>query len=92
MNARDRRSSASKTRVQSQAAPPPGKPDKQARPAENPAGLPDLARWIQKVRQLPAVREDLVQRIKAEIAAGKYETPEKLDVAAKRLLKDVSEG
>lgn len=53
---------------------------------------PGLDRWIKKVRQLPAVREDLVRRIKAEIATGKYETPEKLDVAAQRLLKELGES
>jgi negative regulator of flagellin synthesis FlgM len=35
------------------------------------------------------VRVDLVNRIRAQIAAGTYETPEKLDVALDRLLDEI---
>ncbi len=48
------------------------------------AGEP--AEWIRKARKLPPVRKDLVRRVKAEIAAGKYETPEKLEIAIQQLL------
>ncbi len=89
MNTRDRNTSAPSVPQEAQPILSPVKrmdaPQEQVRP-------PDLERWIQKVRQLPAVREDLVRRIKAEIAAGKYETPEKLDIAARRLLEDLGEG
>lgn len=33
-----------------------------------------------------AIRFDLVNRVRSEIASGTYETPEKLDVALKRML------
>jgi negative regulator of flagellin synthesis FlgM len=36
-----------------------------------------------------AIREDLVSRIRAEIAAGTYETPDKLDAALSRLLDEI---
>lgn len=36
-----------------------------------------------------AIRQDLVNRIRAEIAAGTYETPEKLDAALDRLLDEI---
>ena len=49
----------------------------------------ELAKWIEKVRNLPEVRQDLVERVKAEIAAGAYETPEKLQIAAERMLEDL---
>lgn len=49
-----------------------------------------LARWIEQVRQTPPVREELVQQIKAEIAAGTYETPEKLGIAIERMLDDLA--
>jgi negative regulator of flagellin synthesis FlgM len=39
-----------------------------------------------QVRDLPDIREDRVAQIRAEIARGTYETPEKLDVALSRLL------
>ncbi len=49
----------------------------------------ELAKWIKKARKLPAVRRELVERVKAEIADGAYETPEKLQIAAERLLEDL---
>lgn len=35
----------------------------------------------------PEIRWDLVRRVKAEIAAGTYETPERIDATARRLAK-----
>jgi negative regulator of flagellin synthesis FlgM len=34
----------------------------------------------------PGVRTELVERVRQEIAAGTYETPEKLEAALERLL------
>ena len=34
----------------------------------------------------PAIRHDLVARVRREIAAGTYDTPEKLDAALARML------
>ena len=42
-----------------------------------------------KVHQVPEVRADLVARVKNEIEAGTYETPERLDAAVEKLLEDV---
>ncbi len=55
------------------------------------AGKPiaDLTKWIEKAKVLPDVRQELVARVKAEIEAGTYETPEKLEIAARRLLEDL---
>lgn len=33
----------------------------------------------------PRIRFDLVNRVKAEIAAGTYDTPEKMDIALERM-------
>jgi hypothetical protein len=38
---------------------------------------------------LPAVRTEVVQRVKAEIAAGTYETQDKIDVAIDRLMDEL---
>jgi negative regulator of flagellin synthesis FlgM len=35
------------------------------------------------------VRQDLVNRIRSEIAAGTYETPDKLEAALDRLLDEI---
>jgi hypothetical protein len=37
-------------------------------------------------RDESAIRTDLVERVRREIAEGTYETPEKLDIALERLL------
>jgi negative regulator of flagellin synthesis FlgM len=37
-----------------------------------------------------AVRHDLVNRIRSEIAAGTYETPDKLDAALTRMLDEIA--
>ncbi len=52
----------------------------------------DLAEWSRKAREMPEVRRDLVDRVRAEIDAGQYETPEKLDAAVDRLLEDLADA
>ena len=42
-----------------------------------------------KIHEIPDVRADLVARVKQEIKAGTYETPEKIEVAVERLLDDL---
>jgi hypothetical protein len=38
----------------------------------------------------PDIRSELVRRVRREIAAGAYDTPEKLDAALERMLDDLS--
>ena len=52
--------------------------------------LSDTAKILAKLADLPEVREDLVARVRAEIAEGKYETPEKLDAAIEGLAQDLT--
>jgi len=40
----------------------------------------------------PAIRTDLVARVRREIAEGTYDTPEKLDLALERLLDRLEGG
>jgi len=49
-----------------------------------------VARLTAAVHELPDVRADLVARVKAEIAAGTYETPDRLDVALEHLLDEMT--
>ena len=64
------------------------------RPTES-AGVTDtveistVARMAAKIADLPEVRTELVERVKAELAAGIYETPEKMDIAIERLIDDL---
>lgn len=47
------------------------------------------AQLLSRLSELPDVRQDLVDRVKAQIAAGQYETPQKLDAAIEALLEDL---
>lgn len=48
-----------------------------------------VATYLNKLRQMPAVRQDLVEATRAEIASGTYDTPEKFDAALEELLNDI---
>lgn len=49
--------------------------------------LSSAAAYLARLRDLP-IRQDLVNRVKAEIEAGTYETPDKLDEAVTEFAKD----
>jgi negative regulator of flagellin synthesis FlgM len=47
------------------------------------------ADFVSQARDLPEIRHDRVAEIRAQIASGKYETAEKLDLALERLLDEI---
>jgi len=47
------------------------------------------ARLAAKIQELPEIRAELVQRVKAEIAEGVYETPERLEITVERLMEEL---
>jgi negative regulator of flagellin synthesis FlgM len=51
--------------------------------------LSDTARLVEQVHQAPDIRQDRVQSIRAQIASGTYETPDKVNVAVSRLLDEI---
>lgn len=51
------------------------------------AGL--IANPIRRALRGGTVRRELVNRIKAQIAEGSYEIPDKIDIAIQRLLEDL---
>ena len=51
--------------------------------------LSDAGQLVDKVRDLPEIRQDRVDQIKAQIANGNYETEEKLNIAVGRLLDEI---
>jgi len=53
------------------------------------AEISTAARLARKIQDLPEIRADLVQRVKEEIAAGNYETPERVEVAVQRLMDEL---
>jgi hypothetical protein len=44
---------------------------------------------MERLRAGSGVRDEVVDRVRGEIADGTYDTPEKLDVAVDRLLEDL---
>lgn len=61
----------------------------------DPSGVSDVveisaaASLAAKIQDIPPVRADLVARVKQEIDAGTYETPERVEIAIDRLLDDL---
>lgn len=53
--------------------------------------LSNRAVLLSRLRELPAIRADLVQRVKSEIATGVYESPEKIDIAVEALGREIAE-
>lgn len=52
--------------------------------------LSSRAQLLAQLREVPDVRQDLVDEVRAEIAAGTYETDEKLDAAIESLFDDLA--
>ena len=52
--------------------------------------LSDQARRMSTALQVPAVRWEVIQRVRAEIRADRYLTPEKVDTAIERVLSSLT--
>jgi anti-sigma28 factor (negative regulator of flagellin synthesis) len=48
----------------------------------------DMALYLSKLRSLPEVRSDLVDRVRRDIAEGRYDAPEFLDKAMDAMIDD----
>ncbi|MCW5754877.1 MAG: flagellar biosynthesis anti-sigma factor FlgM [Phycisphaeraceae bacterium] len=48
---------------------------------EDRVDLSDVARYLQRTSEVPPMREELVNRIRQDIAAGTYDTADRLDQA-----------
>ena len=66
----------------------PDAPDAQA-PIHDEVDISDAARLIDRVGEIPEIRQDRVDAIRAQIAQGTYETDEKLQIALDRLLDEI---
>jgi len=51
--------------------------------------ISEAARLVEQVQQLPDIREDRVEAVRRQIAAGTYETTDKLNAAVERLLDEI---
>ena len=54
--------------------------------------LPSVAELAAALRKLPEVRRNLIEQVKAELAAGTYETPQRIDIAVERLMAELYPG
>jgi negative regulator of flagellin synthesis FlgM len=71
-----------------------------ARPSQAPArtesaaihdevNISDAARLAEQINDLPDIRQDRVDAVRQQIAAGTYETNEKMEMALDRLLDEI---
>lgn len=72
----------------------PDRPGQQAEPraarrGEDRVEVSALAQSLSRLNQEPPVRQDLIDRVRAEIEAGTYDTPERVDGAVERILREV---
>ncbi len=51
--------------------------------------ISEAAQLVEQVQQLPEMREDRVEAVRQQIAAGTYETGDKLNAAVERLLDEI---
>lgn len=66
--------------------------DVQVRRGSDRAEFSQAAEYLNKLRALPAVRQDLVDRVRSEIASGQYDTPDKVEQSLDELFRDVQQG
>lgn len=49
----------------------------------------DAARFLAKMDAMPEIRTELVERVRAEIADGVYDTPERFDLAVDAMIDEM---
>ena len=52
--------------------------------------ISDTGRLLEMAAQLPDIRADRVEQLRAQIADGSYDTADKLDLAIERLLDEIA--
>ncbi len=60
-----------------------------AAPISDEVQISDAARLADQINEIPEIRQNRVDDIRARIAAGTYETDEKIDIAVDRLLDEI---
>ena len=72
-----------------------GRPGQNAEPRARRRGqdrveVSALAQSLSRLNQEPPVRQELIDRVRAQIEAGTYDTPERVDAAIDNFLRDHS--
>lgn len=60
-----------------------------AGPIQDELTLSDAGQMVDRVKEMPDIRQDRVNSIRAQIEAGTYETDDKLEIALNRLLDEI---
>lgn len=73
-----------------------GRPGQRAEPRSARRGVDrvevsSLAQSLSRLNQEQPVRQDLIDRVRSEIEAGRYETPERIDAAVTNMLRDIDQ-
>lgn len=71
-------------------SPQPAAPKPHMTPVDQ-LDISQEAEAVNRARDVPEIRQELVDRIKGEIEAGTYETADKLEIAVGRLLDELSD-
>lgn len=64
-------------------------PARDVSPRADRAEISEHAQFLSKLRAVPPIRTERVEALKALIASGKYETPERIASAVESLLKEI---
>jgi len=56
--------------------------------SEDQVEISEVAQLLSKLAELPEVRTDKVEQVRAAIARGDYETPDKIEVVVDRILEE----
>ena len=71
------------------AAPAPGASSSAAAESDS-VEISDRAHFLSRLRELPAVRADLIQRVRADLASGRYDDPEIPNDVIDRIVEDIN--
>jgi len=71
-------------------AAPDHAPDPQTARKTDQVDLSVRAQLLNKLSQMPDVRQNLIDQVKVQIEAGVYETPEKIDAVLEELIQDLA--
>jgi negative regulator of flagellin synthesis FlgM len=69
-------------------------PGADAQPRQRPSDLVELsdrARYLARLQEIPAVRNDLITRIREQIEEGSYDTAERIEAAVRALADELAD-
>ena len=67
----------------------PVEPQQAPARADDTVEISQVARLLSKVAEIPEVRAEKIASVRAQIEAGTYITPEKIDITVERLLQEL---